>query len=161
MVLMKDVQEQSGCLTCKSLQGEITLAPGPVVYEGVYWQIEHVAPTALLGWLVIVLKRHAAALHELSTEEFSELAFLSKTATAILFEKLACEKEYMACFAEGEGFRHVHVHVIPKPLDLPSANVGPQVFQLLGHKATHPVADGEITKLCLELKELFDAELGG
>lgn len=147
------------CLTCKSLRGEIKLAPGPVIYDGIYWRVEHVAPTALKGWLVIILKRHAAALHELSAEEFSEFGILSKTCTTLLFKKFECEKEYMACFAEGEGFRHIHVHIISKPNGLPSTNLGPHVFQLLGPKVATPLKDEVIEQICSELRELFQSEL--
>ncbi len=36
--------------------------------------VDHAYPTSHLGWLVIVLKRHVEALHELRKEEFVELA---------------------------------------------------------------------------------------
>ena len=156
---MENMNKESECLTCKSLRGEISLAPGPVIYEGKYWRIEHVAPTAVPGWLVILLKRHASALHELSTEEFSEFATLAKASTDILFKKFNCEKEYMACFAEGEGFRHIHVHIISKPVGLSSTNLGPHVFQLLGPKVTDPLKDEEIQQICSDLKALFQEEL--
>jgi diadenosine tetraphosphate (Ap4A) HIT family hydrolase len=62
------------CLSCRSISGEKRISPGPVIYEGTYWLVDHAYPTSHLGWLVIVLKRHAEALHELSREEFAELA---------------------------------------------------------------------------------------
>lgn len=156
---MKNTHQQTDCLTCKSLRGEISLAPGPVICEGKYWRIEHVAPTAVKGWLVILLKRHAAALHELSKEEFSEFAILAKASTGILFKKFNCEKEYMACFAEGEGFRHIHVHIISKQEDLLPENKGPNIFQLLGPKVKDPLPDAIIYNTCSELKLLFEEEL--
>lgn len=156
---MENISQQAQCLTCKSLRGEISLAPGPVIYEGIYWRIEHVAPTAVRGWLVILLKRHAAALHELSTKEFSELATLSEATTKILFEKFNTEKEYMMCFAEGEGFKHIHIHIVPKQEDLLPENKGPNIFRLLGPKVENPLSDETIQETCSELKILFENEL--
>ncbi|MGO8946882.1 MAG: hypothetical protein ACLQUY_04295 [Ktedonobacterales bacterium] len=46
----------------------------PSSYEGTHWVVDHAYPTSHLGWLVIVLKRHVEALHELRKEEFVELA---------------------------------------------------------------------------------------
>jgi hypothetical protein len=49
------------CLTCKSNSGEQRISPGPTIYEGEYWFVEHAYPVKRLGWLVIVLKRHEEA----------------------------------------------------------------------------------------------------
>ena len=49
-------------------------SPGPYIYEGRSWVVDHAYPTSLKGWLVIVLKRHVEALHDLTHEEFRELA---------------------------------------------------------------------------------------
>ena len=54
------------CWTCKSNLGEKRISPGPTIYEGKYWLVEHAYPIKMIGWLVIVLKRHAEALHELT-----------------------------------------------------------------------------------------------
>src|SRR5690348_12644608 len=61
------------CWTCKSNTGEKRISPGPTIFEGNYWLVEDTYPIKILGWLVIVLKRHAEALHELTAEEFIEL----------------------------------------------------------------------------------------
>src|SRR5438045_1970435 len=62
------------CLTCQSIAGEKRISPGPFIYVGTYWLVDHGYPTALKDWLVIVTRRHVEALHELSREEFAELA---------------------------------------------------------------------------------------
>ena len=41
------------CSTCRSISGERRISPGPTVYGGRYWLIEHAYPTRLKGWLVI------------------------------------------------------------------------------------------------------------
>ena len=45
------------CLTCKSNSGEQRISPGPTIYEGQYWLVEHAYPVKRVGWIVIVLKR--------------------------------------------------------------------------------------------------------
>src|SRR5437868_1940912 len=102
----------TSCLTCKSLRGEISLTPGEIIFSGTNWQVEHVYPTSIKGWLVCVLKRHATALHDLTDQEFAELATIERVASLALHKVLKSEKEYIVCFAEGEGFNHIHFHII-------------------------------------------------
>ncbi len=47
--------------TRRSLSGEQRISPGPTIYESRYWLVEHAYPCRMLGWLVIVLKRHVIA----------------------------------------------------------------------------------------------------
>src|SRR5512144_1443661 len=103
------------CWTCRSNIGEKRISPGPTIFEGRYWFLEHAYPVKILGWLVIVLKRHAEALHELTAEEFAELGQLQAKAIPLLHETLHCEKEYISCYAEMENFRHIHIHVFARP----------------------------------------------
>ena len=83
------------------------------------------------GWLVLVLKRHAEALHELTIEEFAELAEIQAKTIHLLYEELHCEKEYISCFAEAEHFAHIHFHVFAKPQDFPKELKGGKSFTLL------------------------------
>ena len=119
------------CYSCLAAAGKRRISPGPVIYEGSYWKIEHAYPTSLVGWLVLVLKRHAEALHELSAAECAEMGeLLGRTARA-LRDETDCEKEYAACFAEAEHFQHVHVHVVPRQAGLPHELRGPRSFAQL------------------------------
>ena len=72
------------CWTCKSNTGEKRISPGPTIFEGEYWLVEHAYPVKTIGWLVIVLKRHAEALHELTPEEFAELAQIQARLTHLV-----------------------------------------------------------------------------
>ena len=92
------------CWTCKSNTGEKRISPGPTVFDGKYWLVEHAYPVKTIGWLIIVLKRHAEALHELTTEEFAELAWIQGKFIHLLHEELSCEKEYISCYAETGHF---------------------------------------------------------
>lgn len=153
------MQGDEACLSCASLSGERRISPGPAIYEGAHWVVEHAHPTALRGWLVLVLRRHAAALHDLSAREWAELGPLQRRAAELLRAELASEKEYAACFAEAPGFQHVHMHVIARPQTLPMAYAGPGIFGLLGPgdaaraAAGFPVVpEGEIRALCERLR---------
>ncbi len=144
------------CWTCLANSGERRISPGPTIYEGRYWLLEHAYPTQLKGWLVIVLKRHVEALHALTFEEFAELAAIQARATKLLHEVLDCEKEYVMCLAEAEHFHHIHVHVAPKPRDLPEELQGAKIFALLGEKvADDAIPPEEVKAFCEELRERF------
>ena len=141
------------CLTCLSNSGEKRISPGPTIYEGAYWYLEHAYPTTLKGWLVAVLKRHAEALHALTPEEFAELGVIQARATKLLFEALDCEKEYVMCLAEGEGFHHIHVHIVPKPRDLPDELKATRIFALLKVTAEEALPPQEVKAFCELLRE--------
>lgn len=143
------------CLTCLSNAGVRRISPGPTIFEGRYWRLEHAYPTALKGWLVIVLKRHVEALHELAAEEFAELGAIQARATKLLFEVLDCEKEYVMCLAEGEGFHHIHVHIVPKPRDLPPELKATRIFALLKVTADEAVPPDEVAAFCGILRERY------
>ncbi len=144
-----------GCRTCASLQGERRISPGPTIHDGAYWTVEHAYPCARLGWLVLVLKRHAEALHELTREEFAELADLTERTSTLLRRETGCQKEYLMCLAEGEGFKHIHVHLVAKPADLPAEFTGPRIFALLAVDAAHAVPPAEVTAFCERLRARF------
>ena len=140
------------CLACASNEGVQRISPARPVLEGSYWLIEHAYPVGLLGWMVIVLRRHAAALHELTPEELRELGELQAALIPRLREATACEKEYLACFAEGPGFKHVHVHVVPVPADLPGSLRGSRVMSLLTINETARVSANSVRSFCDTLR---------
>ncbi len=141
------------CLTCLSNSGEQRISPGPTIHEGVYWYLEHAYPTTLKGWLVVVLKRHVEALHELTAEEFAELGLIQARATKLLFEVVDCEKEYLMCLAESEGFHHIHVHIVPKSRDLPDELKATRIFALLKATAEEALPTQEVKAFCELLRE--------
>jgi diadenosine tetraphosphate (Ap4A) HIT family hydrolase len=104
------------------------------------------------GWLV--LKRHVEALHELSVEEFREMADLQAQGAKALRKILKCEKEYAMCYAEAPGFKHVHVHLVAKAPDLPEELVGPRIFAMLKADVS-AVPREEIRKFCEVLQGEF------
>jgi len=104
---------------------------------------------------VIVLGRHAEALHELTREEFVEFATVLEVTVRVLASELECEKEYVAQFAEGTHFHHVHIHVVATPSDLSDALRGPAVFKMLQPDQRESVPRDEIRELCERLRHRF------
>jgi diadenosine tetraphosphate (Ap4A) HIT family hydrolase len=145
------------CLTCLNLSGERRISPGPYIYEGTHWIVDHAYPTTHLGWLVILPKRHVEALHELTRQEFQELAEIEYRLVQVMHTDSSVLKEYMMCFAEGQGFAHVHIHVVPRPVDLPAEIKGPRVFALLAVDAEHAIPAQEITAFCEEFTRKLQA----
>ena len=144
------------CFTCQSISGEKRISPGPTIYTGQFWLVEHAYPCQLKGWLVLVLKRHVESLHELGREEFLELADLHHKLASLLFQELDCEKEYSVCLAEAEHFHHIHFHLIPKPKDLPDHLKGTRIFAMLQVEDKDAVPPNEIRTFCEHLKARLD-----
>jgi diadenosine tetraphosphate (Ap4A) HIT family hydrolase len=141
------------CYTCRSISGERRISPGPTIYAGRYWMLEHAYPTRLKGWLVIVLKRHVEALHELTREEFIELGELQALAAWLLREILGCAKEYSVCFAEKEGFQHIHFHIVAIPHDLPPEIKGGKIFAMINVTEVEALPRDEIKAFCESLRK--------
>lgn len=136
------------CYTCLSLSGKKPLLPGSRIYEGKYWAVEH-AHSAILGWLVIILKRHVEALHEVKKEESEEFIKIQQKVINLLKDQLNCQKEYVICFAEGEHFHHIHFHCIAIRKDQPADFRGPKIFTLLKQNL---LPKKDIIKFCKKLK---------
>ena len=145
------------CYSCRSLSGEKRISPGPVIAEETYWIVEHAYPTAIRGWLVIVLKRHAEALHDLSQEEFAELAQIQYRLAQIMGQDAQTEKEYAMCLAEAEHFQHIHIHFIAKPKDLPTEARGPRIFSQLNVDEQHTLPIEEVISICTDFAEKYQA----
>ena len=145
-----------GCLTCPSVAGKKRISPGIPIHDGRYWMVEHAYPTLHRGWLVIVLKRHCQALHELTPAEFQELGELQARTVHLLHIYFQPEKEYLMCLAEKPGFQHIHFHLIQKPADLPEELSGTRIFAQLAVTAEQALPPEEIAALCAELHAAWE-----
>ena len=99
-----------------------------MIHRSPYWDVVHAFGTGVEGWLVLVLRRHATSLAELTDSEAGELGPLIKRFSAALQVVLGCSKTYIAQFAEAEGHPHVHVHLIARHPDQPPEWNGPGIF---------------------------------
>lgn len=61
------------------------------------------------------------------------------------------------CLAESEGFRHIHVHVIPKPRDLSPELKATRIFGLLGssERAIEAVPPNEVADFCNTMRQAW------
>jgi len=145
----------SECLSCKSNSGEKRISPGVTIHNGKYWVVEHAYPSGLLGWIVIVLKRHSEKLHELSNEEWNELAEIQFKIINILHKHLNTYKEYTCCFATGEGFKHIHFHVIPISADYDEYYKGARAFHYLRESECEIIPAEKVKVFCEVIKSEF------
>lgn len=137
------------CDICLSNSGKKRISPGKQIYNGNFWLIEHSYPSKIKGWLVIVLKKHKSALHDLTSKEFNELSILQYKASMLLKNELDCKKEYIACFSERKNYQHIHFHVIPVTKNLPNKDLGPNLFFLKGKF----LSQKEIINICNRLNK--------
>ncbi len=142
----------SDCLSCLSNNGEKRISPGEQIYNGSYWVVEHAYPSGLLGWIVIVLKRHSEELHELTLDEWHELGEINFSLLKTIKKTLNPAKEYLCCFSEGEGFKHIHFHIIPKTESFDEMYSNSRSFMYLKVSADESVSKESIIQLCSTLK---------
>ena len=122
------------CMTCALVArrdaGEAP--PWDAIYRGAAWDVVHSYNTSLPGWLVLVARRHIAALDELTDEEAVELGLLIRRASVALKAVTGCAKTYVIQFAEAAEHPHVHFHVVPRMADMPDDRRSLGVFGYLG-----------------------------
>ncbi len=114
-------------------------------------RVAHAFDTAVPGWLVLVPRRHVTAIGELTDAEASSLGSWLVRTSRSLQAVVGCEKTYVAQFAEGEGFAHVHFHIIPRPADLSPDLRGPRIFRALAAGPGERVSVEEIDEVAAQL----------
>ncbi|MEO6077440.1 MAG: HIT family protein [Candidatus Andersenbacteria bacterium] len=147
------------CFSCKQKSGEIQISPSPAIYSDSMWRVEHAYPTSLKGWLVIVLQRHAEALHELTKEEWADLADIQSKLLLALHQVTKSKKEYIAQFAEKEGFQHIHFHIIPRMDTILDDYKGPNIFKHLKVTREEAVPAKELSEFCNLLIKSYNQAL--
>ncbi len=155
-------QFDQSCRSCRALQGLEVLSLAPRIHDGKFWMIEHVHPTNIKGWLVIVLKRHCEAIHDLRPKELEEFSRLMPLTCQALHAVLGTEKEYVAQFAEGMNFNHVHFHVIARMPEWRDKWKGPKIFRnCLGEDVEGKLGREEMTAIALEIQKCLENLLLG
>lgn len=151
-------QYNPDCWSCQNLQGKRQVSRAPRILEGAYWNVEHVPETSVPGWIVVVLRRHAAAMHELTNGEFEELGSLIRKCSRALHSTFSTAKEYLMQFAEAEHFRHVHIHLVPRLPDWPEEFRGPQVFGAMGKDIEDKLSVEQMTVAASAIREALTAD---
>lgn len=143
------------CLTCQFL-AERNLGARPLwddIYRAPYWDVVHSYNTSLPGWLVLVARRHIAAIHDVTEDEAVELGRLQRQVSMALEQVTGCVKTYVIQFAEAAEHPHVHFHIIPRMADLPADHRGPNIFKYLGVSASERVSEAEMTKIAAQVRD--------
>ena len=148
------------CLTCAAGEGRVSLSLVPSLAVTEHWRVEQGHPTKVPGWLVVVLRRHAPALHDLTAEEWADLATVLAAACEAHRRVVGAEKEYVMQFAEAEGHQHVHFHVVPRLAEWPPELKGPRAMEALGAAASDPLTLGEVGPTLDAIREELSKRLG-
>ena len=136
------------CYTCRQEADLATAPEDEKVHVGEHWRVALALGSALPGWVVVVPRRHALRLAELTDAEALELGPLLIGVSRALEAVTGTEKTYLMQFAEAEGFGHVHIHVTPRSPD--PEHRGPRVFAYLDQPDAMSPTD----------KEAFSRRLG-
>jgi diadenosine tetraphosphate (Ap4A) HIT family hydrolase len=147
------------CLTCDLVRrrdrGQAPLWDS--IHRTAHWDVVHSYNTALPGWLVLVARRHVAAIDELSDEEAAELGVLLRRVSAALRQVTGCLKTYAVQFAEQAEHPHVHFHVIPRLPEQPAERRGPAVFGYLGVADEERVNEEQMNVIAAEVRRIIAA----
>jgi diadenosine tetraphosphate (Ap4A) HIT family hydrolase len=143
------------CRTCELLAARDAgdAPPRDNVIRTAHWDVVHAFGTAIEGWLVLVLRRHASAISELNENEAAELGPLLVRVSTALEQLTGCERTYFALFAEDPAHRHVHVHVVPRFREQPDELRGVRVFSRLGLADEDSVPPERMDELSLALRD--------
>jgi len=126
--------------------------PWDCIWRTRLWDLVHSYNTALPGWLVLVARRHVEAADELSEEESIELGALLRRASLALKQVTGCVKTYVVLFAEQEGHRHVHLHIVPRMADQPEERRGAGAFAYLGRPPEERVPEATMNDIAARIR---------
>jgi len=148
------------CYACQhNLREPSALPSRERVYDDGRWRVAHAFTAALLGWMVVVPRRHVVSMAELTAGEATALGPLLTALSRGLERILGARKAYVAFFAEAEGFAHVHIHVVPRLADLPDDRRGPRVFGYLEQPTDQWVGEDDMDRVADRLRPFLAAEV--
>ena len=110
------------------------------IYRGAHWDVVHAYDTSWLGWMVLVLRRHAFAIDALTDSESRELGGLLRDVSLALKRETGCAKTYVMQFAESPHHPHVHFHVVPRRPEQAPEDISCKVLRHLGVASSERLA---------------------
>lgn len=147
------------CHTCELNAAINDLPLRERVYLDEGWRVAH-GWSSLPGWLVVVLRRHAEALDELTADEAASLGPLLRAASVALKRAVGCEKTYVILFAEQLRYQHVHLHVVPRMGWFTEDDRSLSVFRFMNVPEVEQVAVSERERLAKEIGQTIRALVG-
>ncbi len=117
----------SSCRICDQVAGRIS-APGGPVHDDGNWLVNHHTGTHTdPGELIVMLRRHAESLAELTAAEARALGPVLRNAVAAVERAVGPERTYVASY--NESTRHVHFFVLPRTRSLPAGHVSSDLYR--------------------------------
>jgi diadenosine tetraphosphate (Ap4A) HIT family hydrolase len=146
------------CRTCEltAARDSGDVEPWDLIRRFAYWDVVHAYDTSVMGWTVLVLRRHAVALAELDEDEAVELGRLIRGVSLAASSATRCAKTYVAQFAENPSHPHVHVHVIPRAADLSQDETGPRIFSQLGPPEDERLSQTAMNEAALSIRSALE-----
>ena len=154
---MPDIKK---CETCELLaRRDMGKAPlWDSIHRTKYWDVVHCNDTSLLGWIVVVVRRHIGSIDELTSSEALELGALIRKISIGLKEIIKCQKTYVMQFAEAEGHNHVHFHVVPRMANQPEEYKSVKIFKLLGVSEKDRLSEERMNEFGIQLRRILESE---
>jgi diadenosine tetraphosphate (Ap4A) HIT family hydrolase len=143
--------------TCKTCELVVRRDSGTAplwdsIYRTAYWDVAHAHNSALPGWLVIVARRHIAAIDALTADEALELGPLIRLTSLALKQAVNCAKTYVMQFAEHADHPHVHFHIVPRMPDLPADRRSALIFEYLGVPDRESVSEATMNAIAATVR---------
>jgi diadenosine tetraphosphate (Ap4A) HIT family hydrolase len=144
------------CYACAQERAFDRLPPRERITFDEHWRVAHCFGSALEGWLVLLPRRHVTTVAALTDAEADRLGGWQVRLSRALHAVTGCEKTYVVQFAEGEGFAHVHFHIVPRSASHPQDRRGPAVFSYLGRPPAEQVTTGRMDALGESLRHALE-----
>jgi diadenosine tetraphosphate (Ap4A) HIT family hydrolase len=145
------------CKTCELLAArDAGTAPlWDCIHRAQFWDVVHSYNTALPGWLVLVARRHIAAIAEMTDDEATELGVLMRRVSVALKEVTGCLKTYVMQFAEAAEHPHVHFHIVPRMAEQPEERLSTKVFGYLDVPEEERVSEDMMNEIATQVQHLL------
>lgn len=145
------------CLTCElTVQRDNKIAPlWDNIYRTDYWDVVHCNSTSYLGWLILVTRRHIAAIDEMTNAESLELGVLMQQVSQALKQQTGCVKTYVIQFAESPNHQHVHFHIVPRMADQAPDDIALGIFMHLGISEDKRVSEDDMNAFGEEIRKFL------
>lgn len=146
------------CYTCELVaRRDAGQAPlWDAILRAQHWDVVHSYNTSLRGWLVLVARRHMAAIAEMTEAEAVELGSLIRRVSLALQEVTGCLKTYVIQFAEHPDHPHVHFHIVPRLADQPEARRSTNIFSYLGVAPEERVSEATMNEVAVLVRRILD-----
>ena len=145
------------CKTCQ-LTSARDLGKAPLwdsIHRTQYWDVVHSYNTSLVGWLVLVSRRHIEAIADLTPDEAAECGTLLRQTSIALQKVTGCAKTYVFQFAEHPEHPHVHFHVVPRMTDQPEDRRSTKIFAYLGVDETERVSEAVMNEVSQKVRDIL------